>query len=141
MVYTELAPRRQQFHAAPAMQQPNSTVSTPLWWVFKQKQNKNKNKKLRYKRLQSLIQNPIQHERSETAREQRTAKLKRSIIISNHEVLLLLFLFHFLLLPLLRSFLPSSFLRLTLLLLLQGMKIIDGVTKQYHERDDLLFSF
>ena len=30
MVFTELAPRRQQLHVAPAMQQPNSAVSTPL---------------------------------------------------------------------------------------------------------------
>ena len=30
MVYTELAPRRQQFHVAPAMQQQNSTVITSL---------------------------------------------------------------------------------------------------------------
>ena len=30
MVYTELAPRRQQFHVAPAMQQPKSAISTPL---------------------------------------------------------------------------------------------------------------
>ena len=27
MVYTELAPRRQQFHVAPATQQPNSAVN------------------------------------------------------------------------------------------------------------------
>ena len=32
MVYTELVPRQQQFHMAPAVQQPNSAVSTPLWW-------------------------------------------------------------------------------------------------------------
>ena len=38
-VYTELAPRPQQFHVAPAMQQPNSGVSTPLRWI-KQKQTK-----------------------------------------------------------------------------------------------------
>ena len=35
MVYTELAPRRQQFHVAPAMQQPNSAVSTPFWCILK----------------------------------------------------------------------------------------------------------
>ena len=33
MVYTELAPRRQLFHGVPAIQQPNSAVSTPLPWV------------------------------------------------------------------------------------------------------------
>ena len=33
MVHTDLAPRRQQFHIAPAMQQPNSAVSTPLWCI------------------------------------------------------------------------------------------------------------
>ena len=30
MVYTELAPRRQQFHVTPAMQQAQSAISTPL---------------------------------------------------------------------------------------------------------------
>ena len=30
MVYTEHAPKRQQFHVAPAMQQPKSAISTPL---------------------------------------------------------------------------------------------------------------
>ena len=35
MVYTKLAPRRQQFHVAPAMQQPNSAVSIPLRWILK----------------------------------------------------------------------------------------------------------
>ena len=34
MVYTELVLRRQQFHMAPAMQQPSSTVSMPLQWNF-----------------------------------------------------------------------------------------------------------
>ena len=34
MVYTELAPRWQQFHVAPATQQPKSAaVSTPLLWI------------------------------------------------------------------------------------------------------------
>ena len=41
MVYAELAPRRQQFHAAPAMQQPNSALNTPLPWTFKNKLYKN----------------------------------------------------------------------------------------------------
>ena len=31
----KLVPRRQQFHMAPAMQQPNSTVSTLLQWILK----------------------------------------------------------------------------------------------------------
>ena len=35
MVYTELAPRRQQFHVAPAMQQSRSATSTPLPWKYK----------------------------------------------------------------------------------------------------------
>ena len=48
MVYTELAPRRQQFHVAPAMQQPKSAVNTPLPWILKN---------TRYKKIQSLIQN------------------------------------------------------------------------------------
>ena len=43
------------------MQQPNSTVNTPLGWILKKKKNA-------IKRLQSLIQNHIQ-ERSESARE------------------------------------------------------------------------
>ena len=34
MVYTELAPRRQQIHVVPAMQRPNNFVSTPLRWIF-----------------------------------------------------------------------------------------------------------
>ena len=33
MVYTEHAPRRQQFHVAPAMQQPNRAVSIPFPWI------------------------------------------------------------------------------------------------------------
>ena len=32
---TELVPRRQQFHAAPALRQPNSTVNSPLRWMLK----------------------------------------------------------------------------------------------------------
>ena len=35
MVYTERAPRRQQLHVAPVMQQPNSPVSTLLEWILK----------------------------------------------------------------------------------------------------------
>ena len=35
MVYTERAPKRQQLHVAPDMQQPNSVVSTPLGWILK----------------------------------------------------------------------------------------------------------
>ena len=35
MVYTELAPRRQQFHVAPTMQQPKGVISTPLPWILK----------------------------------------------------------------------------------------------------------
>ena len=35
MVCTELAPRRQQFHVAPVMQQPNSAASTSLRWILK----------------------------------------------------------------------------------------------------------
>ena len=35
MVYTEFAPRWQQFHLAPAMQQPKSAISTPLPWILK----------------------------------------------------------------------------------------------------------
>ena len=35
MVYAELALRWQQFHIAPAMQQPDSTVRTPLQWILK----------------------------------------------------------------------------------------------------------
>ena len=34
VVYTELALRQQQFHMAPAIQQPNSAVSTPLQWIL-----------------------------------------------------------------------------------------------------------
>ena len=35
MVCTELALRWQQFHMAPAMEQPNSAVSTPFRWILK----------------------------------------------------------------------------------------------------------
>ena len=35
MMYTEPAPRRQHFHVAPAMQQPNSAVSALLLRIFK----------------------------------------------------------------------------------------------------------
>ena len=42
MVYTELAPRRQQFREAPAMQEPNSAVRTPLSLdIKKEKEKKN----------------------------------------------------------------------------------------------------
>ena len=41
----------------------NSAVSTPLWWIFK----------TRCKRTQSLIQNHMRQERSESARERRAA--------------------------------------------------------------------
>ena len=34
MVYTELAPRRQQFHVAPAMQQPQSATSASPPWIL-----------------------------------------------------------------------------------------------------------
>ena len=34
MVYTKLALRWQQFHVAPAMQQPKSAISTPLPWIL-----------------------------------------------------------------------------------------------------------
>ena len=61
-VYTERAPKRQQFHVAPGMQQPSSAVSTSLRWIFKN--------------VQLLIQNRIRQERSESARELRTAPYK-----------------------------------------------------------------
>ena len=59
MVYTELAPRRQQFHVAPATQQPNSAVNYTISVDIKN---------TRYKWTQSLIQNHMRHERSESAR-------------------------------------------------------------------------
>ena len=59
MVYTELAPRRQQFHVAPATQQPNSAVNYTISVDIKN---------TRYKWTQSLIQNHMRHERSEFAR-------------------------------------------------------------------------
>ena len=37
VVYTELAPRRQQFYVAPAMQQADSALSAPLWRVFQKR--------------------------------------------------------------------------------------------------------
>ena len=68
MVYTELAPRWQQCHMAPAMQQANSVVSTPLLWILKH-----------YKRIQSFIQNHMRHEHAESARKQRITLYKWSI--------------------------------------------------------------
>ena len=62
-MYTESVPRWQQFHMAPALQQPKSTVSTPLGWILKTCS----------KKLRSLIQNHTRQECSESAREQRTA--------------------------------------------------------------------
>ena len=44
MVYTERAPRRQQFHMARAMQRPNSAVGTPLRWIVKRRAIKTKTK-------------------------------------------------------------------------------------------------
>ena len=70
MVYTELAPRRQQFQVAPAVQEPKSAISTPLPWIFKTK--------TRRERIQSLIQNHMRHERSESVREQRIAAIYKS---------------------------------------------------------------
>ena len=68
VMYTELALRQQQFHMAPATQQPNGAVSTSLWWILKTYL------KVRAKeRLLSLIQNYMRHERSESAQEQRIA--------------------------------------------------------------------
>ena len=67
MVYTERAPRQQQFYVAPALQQPNSAVGAPLVWISKQ---------TRHKRPQSIIQNHMQHEHSESLEngEQRYTK-------------------------------------------------------------------
>ena len=54
MVYTELAPRRQQFHVATAMYQPNSaTTSVDI-------------KNTCYKKIQPLLQNHMQHERTQS---------------------------------------------------------------------------
>ena len=39
VVCTECAPRRQQFHVAPAMHRPNITVATPLQWMLFFKKN------------------------------------------------------------------------------------------------------
>ena len=46
MVYTKHAPRRQQFHVARAMQQPQNAISTPLpSWIIKKERKKKKEKK------------------------------------------------------------------------------------------------
>ena len=62
MVYTELAPRRQQFHVAPDMQQPNSAISQYTISVD--------TKHMRYKRIYSLLTFSCKDVRSECAREQ-----------------------------------------------------------------------
>ena len=67
MVYTELAPRRQQFRVHQPCNEPNSTVSTPLRWIFK----------THAERTQSLIANQMRHECSESAEELRVALNKR----------------------------------------------------------------
>ena len=59
MSRTELAPRRQQFHVAPACNN-QTALSVNI-------------KKMRYERLKPLIQNHTRHEHSESAREQRIA--------------------------------------------------------------------
>ena len=61
MVYAEHVPRRQQCNVAPAIWQPNSAVSRPLWWTFKY---------VLYKT--ALIQGCIRLERSGSAPKQRT---------------------------------------------------------------------
>ena len=43
-------PIQQQFHVAPAMQQPNSAVSTPLRWLLKKRKKKKKKKKKKEKK-------------------------------------------------------------------------------------------
>ena len=65
MVYTECAPKQQQFHMAPdsAVSTPLCAVSTPLWWILKEW-------------IQSLIQNHVKHELGESAREQRIVLYK-----------------------------------------------------------------
>ena len=64
MVYTELAPRRQQFHVAATIKERYQyTTSVDI-------------KNARYERIQSLIQNNMRHERSKSAREKMTALYK-----------------------------------------------------------------
>ena len=55
MVYTERAPRRQQLPAAPAMQQPNGAVSTPLGWILKKRAMKGYSNSLRIPRDKSAV--------------------------------------------------------------------------------------
>ena len=66
MMYTELAPRRQQFYVAPELQQPNSVVVryTTSLAITKRAIN------VLIFFIQSRIQNHRRHERSESAREQ-----------------------------------------------------------------------
>ena len=60
------------FHVAPAMQHPDSTVSTPLWWILE---------KMHINRLKSLIQNHMWHEHSECRRAENSTVQKWSVII------------------------------------------------------------
>ena len=53
MVHTEHVPRWQQHHMGPAMQQLNTTVHTPMGWIF------------------TALQKNLRHECSESAQEQR----------------------------------------------------------------------
>ena len=62
MVDTEFVPRQQQFYVVPAMQQPDTAVTTSV-----------DIKNMHYKRIQSFIQNHMQHESSESPWEQTIA--------------------------------------------------------------------
>ena len=66
MVYTELVLRRQQFHVAPAMQEPKEC------YQYTTSVDNNRC----YKRMQSLIQNHMRHVLSESAQDQWIALYK-----------------------------------------------------------------
>ena len=66
-MYTERAPRRQQFYLAPAIQQQKQRCQ---YTTSVDTEN------TRYERLQSLIQNHIRQECSLSARERRIAPYK-----------------------------------------------------------------
>ena len=72
VVYTELAPRRQQFHVAPVMQQPKRAISTPFPWVLILRT---------VKRLQPLIQNRMRQVRRVSSRAEKSTLWKIGILI------------------------------------------------------------
>ena len=76
MVYTELVPKRQQFHIAQAMQQLNIAVSTPSRWILKIRA---------IKRIVTHSESHATWALSVCSRAENSALWKRSIMTENGE--------------------------------------------------------